>query len=107
MKLPSVPFVTVRSASSNAAISESRYYAGLARAIFGRVTEIEPGKQSIFNDASVEHVNTALRQIGHSKYNDDVATFDLCTSHIRLFSTWNMPSSCIFKLIHFDRLGTV
>ncbi|MEO0654082.1 MAG: aldehyde dehydrogenase family protein [Pseudomonadota bacterium] len=33
---------------TNAAISEARYYAGLARAIFGRVTEIDAGKQSIF-----------------------------------------------------------
>ena len=33
---------------TNAAISESRYYAGLARSIFGRVTEIDAGKQSIF-----------------------------------------------------------
>ncbi len=33
---------------TNAAISEARYYAGLARAIFGRVTEVEAGKQSIF-----------------------------------------------------------
>ncbi|MEM8630929.1 MAG: aldehyde dehydrogenase family protein [Pseudomonadota bacterium] len=33
---------------TNAAVSESRYYAGLARAIFGRVTEIDAGKQSIF-----------------------------------------------------------
>ncbi len=33
---------------TNAAISEARYYAGLARAIFGRVTEIDEGKQSIF-----------------------------------------------------------
>ena len=33
---------------TNAAISESRYYAGLARSIFGRVTEIDVGKQSIF-----------------------------------------------------------
>lgn len=33
---------------TNAAISESRYYAGLARAIFGRVSEIDEGKQSIF-----------------------------------------------------------
>ena len=33
---------------TNAAISESRYYAGLARAIFGRVQEIDEGKQSIF-----------------------------------------------------------
>ena len=30
-----------------AAISEARYYAGLARAIFGRVTEVDEGKQSI------------------------------------------------------------
>ena len=34
---------------TNAAISESRYYAGLARAIFGRVQEIDEGKQSIFS----------------------------------------------------------
>lgn len=33
---------------TDAAISECRYYAGLARAIFGRVTEIDAGKQSIF-----------------------------------------------------------
>ncbi len=33
---------------TNAAISEARYYAGLARAIFGRVSEIDEGKQSIF-----------------------------------------------------------
>jgi len=33
---------------TNAAISEARYYAGLARAIFGRVTDIDAGKQSIF-----------------------------------------------------------
>ena len=33
---------------TNAAISEARYYAGLARAIFGRVTEVDEGKQSIF-----------------------------------------------------------
>ena len=32
---------------TNAAISEARYYAGLARAIFGRVSEIDEGKQSI------------------------------------------------------------
>lgn len=34
---------------TNAAVSEARYYAGLARAIFGRVTEIDAGKQSIFS----------------------------------------------------------
>jgi betaine-aldehyde dehydrogenase len=33
---------------TNAAVSEARYYAGLARAIFGRVSEIDEGKQSIF-----------------------------------------------------------
>ena len=33
---------------TNAAVSEARYYAGLARSIFGRVTEIDEGKQSIF-----------------------------------------------------------
>lgn len=33
---------------TNAAVSEARYYAGLARAIFGRVTEVDEGKQSIF-----------------------------------------------------------
>jgi betaine-aldehyde dehydrogenase len=33
---------------TDAAASEARYYAGLARAIFGRVTEIDAGKQSIF-----------------------------------------------------------
>ena len=33
---------------TNAAISEARYYAGLARAIFGRVSEIDEGRQSIF-----------------------------------------------------------
>lgn len=33
---------------TNAAVSEARYYAGLARAIFGRVAEIDEGKQSIF-----------------------------------------------------------
>lgn len=33
---------------TDAAISEARYYAGLARAIFGRVSEIDEGKQSIF-----------------------------------------------------------
>ncbi|MEM7442648.1 MAG: aldehyde dehydrogenase family protein [Pseudomonadota bacterium] len=32
----------------SAAISECRYYAGLARAIFGRVSEIEEGAMSIF-----------------------------------------------------------
>ncbi len=32
---------------TNAAVSEARYYGGLARAIFGRVTEIDEGKQSI------------------------------------------------------------
>lgn len=31
-----------------AAISEARYYAGIARSIFGRVTDIDDGKQSIF-----------------------------------------------------------
>ncbi|WP_419911326.1 aldehyde dehydrogenase family protein [Hoeflea sp.] len=33
---------------TDAAISEARYYAGLARAVFGRVSEIDEGKQSIF-----------------------------------------------------------
>ncbi|WP_136656486.1 aldehyde dehydrogenase family protein [Nitratireductor sp. XY-223] len=33
---------------TDAAISEARYYAGLARSIFGRVSEIDEGKQSIF-----------------------------------------------------------
>jgi len=32
---------------TNAAVSEAQYYAGLARAIFGRVIEIDQGKQSI------------------------------------------------------------
>lgn len=32
---------------TEAAASEARYYAGLARAIFGRVTEIDEGRQSI------------------------------------------------------------
>lgn len=38
---------------TNAAISEARYYAGLARAIFGRVSEIDEGKQSIFAQEAV------------------------------------------------------
>ncbi|QMU57347.1 MAG: aldehyde dehydrogenase family protein [Boseongicola sp.] len=38
---------------TNAAISEARYYAGLARAIFGRVTEVDEGKQSIFAHEAV------------------------------------------------------
>ena len=33
---------------ANAAVSESRYYAGLARAIYGRVQEIDEGVQSTF-----------------------------------------------------------
>ncbi len=33
---------------TNAAVSEARYYGGLARSIFGRVAEIDEGKQSIF-----------------------------------------------------------
>lgn len=33
---------------TTAAVSECHYYAGLARAIFGRVQEIDEGKQSIF-----------------------------------------------------------
>lgn len=39
-----------------AAISEARYYAGLARAIFGRVTEVDEGKQSIL---AVEPIGVA------------------------------------------------
>jgi len=38
---------------TNAAISEARYYSGLARAIFGRVSEIDEGKQSIFAQEAV------------------------------------------------------
>ncbi len=38
---------------TNAAISEARYYAGLARAIFGRVAEIDEGKQSIFSREAI------------------------------------------------------
>jgi len=38
---------------TNAAISECRYYAGLARAIFGRVTEIDEGKQSILSQEPI------------------------------------------------------
>ncbi len=38
---------------TNAAVSEARYYAGLARAIFGRVSEIDEGKQSIFSHEAI------------------------------------------------------
>ncbi len=38
---------------TTAAISEARYYAGLARAIFGRVAEIDEGKQSIFAQEAI------------------------------------------------------
>jgi len=36
-----------------AAVSECRYYAGLARAIFGRVSEIDAGMQSIFTREAI------------------------------------------------------
>lgn len=38
---------------TRAAVSECRYYAGLARTIFGRVTEIDVGKQSIFSQEAI------------------------------------------------------
>ena len=38
---------------TDAAVSEARYYAGLARAVFGRVTEIDEGKQSILAHEAV------------------------------------------------------
>jgi acyl-CoA reductase-like NAD-dependent aldehyde dehydrogenase len=40
-------------AETRAAISECRYYSGLARAIFGRVAEIDEGKQSVFSREAV------------------------------------------------------
>lgn len=40
-------------AEARAAVSECRYYSGLARAIFGRVAEIDAGKQSIFSQEAI------------------------------------------------------
>ena len=40
-------------AETRAAVSECRYYGGLARAIFGRVAEIDEGKQSIFSQEAI------------------------------------------------------
>ncbi len=40
-------------AEMRAAVSECRYYGGLARGIFGRVAEIEEGSQSIFTREAI------------------------------------------------------
>ncbi|MGR3290643.1 MAG: aldehyde dehydrogenase family protein, partial [Paracoccaceae bacterium] len=40
-------------AETRAAVSECRYYGGLARTIFGRVAEIDEGKQSIFSQEAI------------------------------------------------------